>query len=54
MDEHESETDTHKTTARVFAEEAKQRQVTHWDWDYLPREELDRRLTEEVDQPKTE
>ena len=26
---------------RVFTEEAKQRQVSHWDLDYLPREEVD-------------
>lgn len=46
--------DPPKKKARVFTEEAKQRQVTHWDWDYLPREELDRRLAEEADEPETE
>lgn len=44
-----AETDSPKKKTRVFTEEAKQRHVTHWDWDYLPREELDRRLMEDAE-----
>lgn len=31
---------------RVFSEEAKQRQVSHWDMDYLPTEEIEKRMAE--------
>lgn len=31
---------------RIYTEEAKQRQVSHWDLDYLPREEIDAAVEE--------
>lgn len=31
---------------RVITEEAKQRQVSHWDLDYLPTEEIEKRMAE--------
>lgn len=31
---------------RIITEEAKQQQVSHWDMDYLPREEIDRAMEE--------
>lgn len=36
---------------RVFSEEVKQQQVSHWDWDYLPREELERLAAEGPETP---
>ncbi|MEO0531833.1 MAG: hypothetical protein AAF266_14855 [Planctomycetota bacterium] len=30
-----------KKKAKIHTEEAKQRQVSHWDMDYLPSEQLD-------------
>ena len=31
---------------RVYKEDAKTRHTAHWDWDYLPWEEIERRLRE--------
>ncbi|MEQ8849394.1 hypothetical protein [Botrimarina sp.] len=38
----------------VFTEEAKQRQVSHWDMDYLPREEIDKAMEEKEEQSDEE
>ena len=32
--------------ARVFKEDVKTRHTAHWDWDYLPWKEIERRLKE--------
>lgn len=39
---------------RIISEEAKQRQVSHWDMDYLPKEELERRMKEGEEAEKDE
>lgn len=36
---------------RVFTEEAKQLQVSHWDWDYLPTEEIERQMQQDPKPP---
>ncbi len=48
VDQPDPAADPPKKKARVFTEEVKQRQVSHWDWDYLPREELDRQQAGEA------
>ena len=37
---------------RVYQEEAKTRQTTHWDWDYLPLDTLERLASNEPPVPK--
>lgn len=34
--------------ARVFTEEAKQQQVSHWDMDYLPSDEVAKAMEEQA------
>ena len=36
----DSDQTTEQTKARIYTEQVKQRHVTHWDLDYLPREAL--------------
>lgn len=45
--EHAEEAPQPKRKARVFTEEVKQRQVSHWDWDYLSSDDLERLLNEQ-------
>ncbi len=37
---------------RVYQEEAKTRQTTHWDWDYLPMATLERLSNDKPQMPK--
>ncbi|MDJ0809804.1 MAG: hypothetical protein QNJ02_04340 [Desulfobacterales bacterium] len=37
---------------RVYQEEAKTRQTTHWDWDYLPMATLERLASDKPPVPK--
>ncbi|MDJ0988688.1 MAG: hypothetical protein QNI85_01660 [Desulfobacterales bacterium] len=43
---------THGKKRRIYQEEAKTRQTTHWDWDYLPLSTLERIARPDKPTPK--
>jgi hypothetical protein len=42
-----SSSTTHKRKLKVYVEKVKSSHTSHWDWDYLSRDELDRITSED-------
>lgn len=45
---------TQKKQWKIYQEEAKTRQTSHWDWDYMSREELEAAMKERRQRDQTQ